>query len=271
MKIIKKSLLTICILALTICINSQNNQVLAANTAVMSAYPATGSYSVGTNFNIAIVVDGGGQTFNAAQAKIALTNLTVQSIQPGTCNFTYTQTPTVLNTSFAGAILGGSTTNCTVLTMTVSTLTAGNASLTFNTPEVVSDDGNGTLILQTVNNGAYTIISNPTPTPTVVASTAPTTAPTKKGNIPTSTPKVTTTPLPSVSPTVTPSSIPSLTPTPTPSPTRPLLVVSSPTSGGSSFFGQIVDLIKYGIAALIGFLIRPSSLRFVLSKFHPPI
>src|SRR5947209_20054927 len=89
-------------------------QAFAANGTIKVS-PGNGTYA--NSFTINMVIDGGGQSFNAAQAAIKLSqNLAVKDITLGNCNFSFIKTPSVDDLSFSGAILGGSVSNCTLYT-----------------------------------------------------------------------------------------------------------------------------------------------------------
>lgn len=154
--------LSLVLLAIPILFFVTSKNVNAVTTATLSANPDVGTYSSTTPFNIVITLDGGGQTFNAAQANISLKNLKVQSFQLGNCNFTFVKTPMKSSLNFAGAILGKSSKGCTVFTITVLPST-GLASLVMKNTEVLADDKHGTEILRTVTGGEYRIGSGPAP------------------------------------------------------------------------------------------------------------
>ena len=190
-------------------------------TANINASPAGGSLTISTPVAVNVVVNGGGQALNAAQATVAVSpNLTVSGLAAGNCNFSYTQTPTTGNPSFAGAILSSSSPSCTVYTLTLTPNAAGTGTITFTNGSVKAYSNNGE-ILSGVTNGSYAIAvpsSTPTPTSTPVPTFTPTPTP-----LPTATP----TPLPTNTPvpTSTPAPIPTSTPIPTPTP----VLLSAPT------------------------------------------
>ncbi len=224
----------------------------------IGASPASASAIVGSPFSIDIVVDGGGQAFNAAQATVtvspnlSVTGLSITPLASGGCNFTYTQTPTITNPSFAGAILATSSTLCKVYNLTLSPLSAGTGTITFTNASVKAYSDNSE-ILSSVINGSYPLTAPtptpvpPTPTNTPVpptATTAPTATPVPPTataipptptNTPTNTPvPPTATPVPPT-PTRTPTPVP---PTPTNTPTP--LPTSTPTPTGILLAAPIV-------------------------------
>jgi hypothetical protein len=177
-------------------------------TAMINTSPASGSITTGVPLTVNVVVNGGGQAFNAAQATVTVSpNLAITSLaSPATnaCNFTYTQTPTTANPSFAGAMLATSSQSCTVYTLTLTPLSAGTGTITFTNASVKAYSTNGE-ILQSVQNASYTLVApTPTPTPTPLPPTATPVPPT-----PTPTPTLTATPVP---PTPTPTATATLTP-----------------------------------------------------------
>lgn len=195
-------------------------------SATINTSPAGSSVTVGTSFTVDVSVNGGGQAFNAAQATVAVSaNLSITSLanpSSNACNFTYTQTPTTTNPSFAGAILSSSATSCTVYTLTLTPLSAGTGTITFTNGSVKAYSNNGE-ILSSVQNGSYTVTApTPTPTPTNTPTPTPTNTPT-----PTPTPTNTPSPTPTNTPTPTPTNTPVPTPTSTPTPT-PTPVIAAP-------------------------------------------
>src|SRR5437660_243341 len=89
-----------------------------ANTANISLSPTTGSF--GKPFTVSVIVNGGGDKFNAAQATVTIPDsIFIQNLITGDCNFSFLQTPTVSNASFSGVLLGSSLQKCTVYTMTL--------------------------------------------------------------------------------------------------------------------------------------------------------
>ncbi len=183
-------------------------------TAIISVAPYSGTYPVGQTFTVNLIVDGGGQTFNAAKADISLSsNLAIQTLTvtpqaSGGCNFTFVNnqhTPTAASPSFAGAILNGSSPSCIVYSLTVLVKASGVASITINNGSVKSYS-NSNEILNSVQSGTYNTGVTPTPTPTA---------------LPTATPTPIATP--------TPSAAPSLTPTPTASPVQPPAIDPQPS------------------------------------------
>lgn len=138
--------------------------------------PSSGSVTVGTPFTVAVSVANTGVAFNAARATVTVSdNLTITSIDttPATnaCpNFYWTKEPTTTGQSgptFAGAILGNSSTGCTLYTMTLTPTTAGNGTIAIANPSIKAYAGNHAELITGAQEGAsYTITAEATPTPT---------------------------------------------------------------------------------------------------------
>lgn len=183
-------------------------------TATINTIPSSANVTVGQIFNVDVVIDGGGQAFNAAQATVAVSsNLSIQSVtitasDSGGCNFIFVnknKTPTTTNSSFAGAILNGSSIKCTLYTLSLQAISTGTGTIFLTRASVKAFDTHNEILLSTLD-GTYTITSivSPTPTPTPISIPTPTSTP-----LPTNTP----TPLPTSIPTPLPTSIPTPTPT----------------------------------------------------------
>jgi len=136
----------------------------------IEASPSSNNVSVGTPFNVDINVNSASDSaFNAAQATVAVSsNLSITGIHNPTsnaCNLQYTKHPTPSNPSFAGAIFGGSSTGCTLYTMTLTPTATGTGTITFTNGSIKAYSDNSE-ILTGVQNGSFTIGDGPTPTPT---------------------------------------------------------------------------------------------------------
>ena len=151
-------------------------------TAKIMVEPEIGTVIPNQVFTADIVVDGGGQPFNAAQATIAVSSsLTVQAVSipdvnSGGCNLTFANqsaTPSVANLSFAGAILNGESQKCTVMTVTLRAGASGVGSIAISNSQVKSSDDNAEIFLAS-QNGTFTISSTPAnPIPQSVLSFSP--------------------------------------------------------------------------------------------------
>ncbi len=149
-------------------------------TATIAATPANGTFAVGQQFSVNVVINGNGQAFNAAESDISVSsNLTVNSLalvspSSGGCNFTFAtgaSTPTASNPSFSGAILNGSSEVCTLYTLTLTANALGSGGITFNNSSVKAYSDSSE-ILASAGNGSYTV-SAITPAPTIPTTPTP--------------------------------------------------------------------------------------------------
>ena len=128
--------------------------VFAAETS-MSFSPSSGSY--GKPFTINLVLDGHGDKFNAAQATIkASSQVKVQDITLGDCNFSFITTPTSKDLSFAGVILSSYAQKCTVYSAKVIPTEKGKADISI-TAGSVKRYGDAAEIFGSKQNAAYAI------------------------------------------------------------------------------------------------------------------
>jgi hypothetical protein len=113
-----------------------------AYSGAMSVSPTVGTYITNTKSTASVVLDGAGVAFNAAKATVDVSsNLSLQNLVIGDCNFAFVVTPTVANPSFAGVILGGSTKKCTLYTMTILPTKAGTGTITLSKASIKSYQG----------------------------------------------------------------------------------------------------------------------------------
>lgn len=218
----------------------------ATKTATININPSTLTVPVGGQFTVSLVIDGGGQEFNASQAKVTVSNnmsinsLTITPSGSGGCNFTFAnanKTPKVSNPSFAGAILKGLSANCTLYTMVLQTVSSGTATIDISKASVKLQSNSGEIFLS-AQNGIYNIIPATTPTPT---------------GAPTSTP--TPTAVPTTIPTLTPTTAPSPIPTPTPIVLLPPTIDSQP----SDTYQTLISLSGTKMAELTGIFVNGST------------
>ena len=117
--------------------------------------PHSGSYSTTRTLTSSIIVSSDTEEFNAAQATVAVSqNIKVTKLTPGNCHFTYVTKPTEMNPSFAGAILGGRSSSCTVYTLTLQPINTGVGSVTITNATIVSQSSNKSIKAITTN-GSY--------------------------------------------------------------------------------------------------------------------
>lgn len=161
-----------------------------ANTTI-GVNPSNASYKLGTSETISIVIDGHGDSFNAAQATVSISSkMLITGVTLGDCNFSFVKIPTITNLSFTGVILGSSSQKCTVYTVTVLPTVAGSGRIDFSNVSIKSSS-KAQEILNSVQNGNYSIASlangiisiTVTPTPSIqVPGTSLTTTSTTSGN-----------------------------------------------------------------------------------------
>jgi len=129
----------------------------SVNAASIAPSPDKGNYSEGQTFTTSIVVDGEGTAFNAAKVSITPSkNIQIQDITLGDCDFAFVNTPTFNNPSFTGVILGGSSTKCTVYTLTLKALNSGQEYLSLSNGSVKTYKKSSE-ILSSLKNGVYAI------------------------------------------------------------------------------------------------------------------
>ena len=191
----------------------------SVKTATISTSPSSETFFVDQEFSVDLVIDSGGDAFNAAQANVTVSNnlsiksLTITPASLGGCNFIFVnlrKTPTVSDPSFAGAILNGSSLRCNLYTLTLQGTTQGTGTIALRSGSVKSY-ANHNEILLSMQDGSYSITVPITPTPTAIPTPTPT---------PTPVPTVTPTPTPTVIPTPTETPIPLEVPTIDPMPSE---------------------------------------------------
>lgn len=162
------------LLPFVLCFLIQKTSIVYAAGASIQATPGQGSFA--KQFAVSLTIDGKGEKFNAAQADIHLSsNLAIQNLTTGDCNFSFLQTPSIENPSFSGVLLGDSLTKCTVYTMTVIPIQKGDASITIQKGNI-KRFGDAANIFSSPQNGNYTL------TGVVKASSQPTISQ-PKGNL----------------------------------------------------------------------------------------
>jgi len=143
----------------------------AANT-IMSVNPNSGSYTVGGPVRVDLIIDGHGDTFNAAQATTTLSNnLLLTDLTLGDCNFSFVETPTTSSPAFTGVLLGGSSQKCTVYTLTIMPISTGTGTVMLSNAKV-KEYKTAQDILASLQNGNYSL--NPSTNGATSISIAPT-------------------------------------------------------------------------------------------------
>jgi len=213
-----------------------NNTTQDASSATMAISPSTGTFNVGDSVTASLVIDGGGQAFNAAQATVNVTGpAIVQSLTPGDCGFSFAQAPTTSDPSFPGAILGASSMKCTVYTVTLRVTGSSPIGIALSDAAVL-DVARNSDILSSVTSATYNAnASTATPQPSATGATIPTVTPANTAT-PTGTPAATASGTPiaptatDVPPTNTPRSTDTATSTNTPTATATPSATATATS-----------------------------------------
>ena len=151
--------------------------VKAAGSATISFSPQSGTYQVGKPFSVNVMINGNGQSFNAASATVVIPpQLQISNLVLGDCNFAFINTPTTANPSFVGALLGRSSSNCTVYTVTFTPITTGSYTTSFGAvsvkqtgtaAELSGKEQFGTYTVSTSGNVINSIFSSK-PAPTAI-------------------------------------------------------------------------------------------------------
>lgn len=141
------------ILGILLC--NYTSSAYAANGTI-EVNPKNGSYQNGEIITSTIIINGGGENFNAAEASVAVSsNLSVQNLVLGDCDFAFVKTPSIQSLSFAGVILGGNTSSCTLYTVTLKPLMGESGYIFISDASIKSYNGAQEL-LKNVINSSYT-------------------------------------------------------------------------------------------------------------------
>lgn len=170
------SLVVLVVLGVSVPFLLPSNASAASAQATLAFSPAGGKHHVGTPFTTTLLITSS-PVFNTVGATVTTSpNLTLQSITPGTCGLGYVQSPTLKNPSFAGAIFGGSASNCSIYLLTLLPTSGGSGSITLTQATVIGLSG--LTLPVTLKSAAYTLRGQAlTPTPIATAATTTTTAP----------------------------------------------------------------------------------------------
>ncbi len=143
------------------------NLARAADGASLLFSPATGAFSVGSTFNVSVLVNTGGKSVNAVRADITFPASRLQVVNPsaGTSFVSiWVSQPTYSNTagtiSFQGGLPNpGIKTDAGVMsTITFRVTAPGTAKLVFTgTSQVLANDGQGTNILNAKGEANYSL------------------------------------------------------------------------------------------------------------------
>lgn len=178
-KMIYGIVLLVLALSVTLIILSLNSKKGAStNSGTISASPSSGPYAVGEEFNISIIVSGGGQAYTGFSANISTTNLTVVGM-PSVLQEAETEeelnavpsgeflawtiggdphySPLKLN--FTGGVKNSRTADLTIYTLTVKAPAVGTASINISNGHIyhLNEQSEQIDIIQSMVSGSYTI------------------------------------------------------------------------------------------------------------------
>ncbi|MBP7832760.1 MAG: hypothetical protein KA035_03245 [Candidatus Levybacteria bacterium] len=136
-----------------------------AQTATISVDPPSGVYSVGQKFAVTLSVNGASQEFSSAKAtvgtssQLSIDSVTLTPVSAGGCNFSFTNpdtTPNSMNPSFYGILPNGNKTECTLYTIILTAVEAGQGSVYINDASIFNNTGSVNILGKTIP-GVYTI------------------------------------------------------------------------------------------------------------------
>lgn len=154
----------------------------AAATASLSFSPSTGSYLVGSTFDVTVVLDTHEETVNTVEVNVTFPPDLLQVVKPaGGASFiqSWFSPPVFSNTEgtmrLIGGIAGGiKTSSGLVTTMTFRATSPGDAALAIiKSSKVLAHDGQGTDVLGTRGSAVYAIRVRPPEGPNISSPTNP--------------------------------------------------------------------------------------------------
>jgi hypothetical protein len=149
--------------------------------------PASGSYTPGQTFTVAVRVNPGGKSVNAVEASLKFNPaaLSVVSVsKEGSVFSLWTTEPAFSNSAGTITFGGGSpspfTAQSNIINVTFRTVAAGSGDLSVSSASILAADGQGTDVYARGVGGTYTIgaATTPTPPPTPTTPTPTPTTPT---------------------------------------------------------------------------------------------
>ncbi|MGA2417878.1 MAG: hypothetical protein ABSF55_01395 [Candidatus Staskawiczbacteria bacterium] len=138
------------------------NQMVYADTSILSASPALADSTVGAPFNVSVQINPANNKVCVVQGTLVLSNLACQSITIASGVMPQTA-PTCASPSFMLGIPGCSTAAQNLFSVSVSGTQAGQANLSFTGVDVI---GAGADVPSSAQGGAYSITPVPAPAPT---------------------------------------------------------------------------------------------------------
>ena len=145
--------------------------IVKAQEASLSIYPQTGSFTVGSTFDVSIFVNTGGEDINAVQVDLKFDPEILQVVTPTkelSSVEVWTFPPSFSNSKGTISLRGGfpsrgiNTSEGLISTITFEPISSGETILGFlDSSKVLLNDEKGTNILSSVNRGVYNIILSP--------------------------------------------------------------------------------------------------------------
>ncbi len=158
-------------------------QTTEAKGASLYLSPSSGTFKVGSTFDVSIFVNTGGESINAVEVNLKFDPKKVQITTPSTGKSfvsVWISQPTFSNIRGTASFRGGvpspgiNTSSALVSTVTFRTISPGDTAISIErSSRVLLDDGKGTDILTSLGKGNYKIIIPPAMGPLVSSSTHP--------------------------------------------------------------------------------------------------
>jgi hypothetical protein len=156
---------------------------LSASAATLSFSPSAGSYAVGKQFTVKVLVDPGSDSINAADGTVSFdaSTLSVVSVsKDGSAFSLWTADPKFSNTDGTVVFSGGTpspvSSKGTVVAITFKAKQAGTASVTVSKASILAADGKGTDVYTPADGATYAVTAAaaapPPPADTTEAATA---------------------------------------------------------------------------------------------------
>ncbi len=156
--------------------------VSSAQASTFSVSPSSGSYAVGSTFDVSVVMDTQGQSVNAVQMQLSFPPDKLQLVSPSVGSSViqiYTTPPRYDNNAGVVEIIGGipngiNVSNGLITKLTFRVRSLGSASLRFTgQSQALLNDGQGTNSLNNTSGGSYVLELPPSQGPIVVSETHP--------------------------------------------------------------------------------------------------
>lgn len=158
------------------------SQVHPVEAASFSIAPAGGTYTVGSTFDVSLLLDTERETINAIQAVVGFPPDKLQLVSPATSNSIiqlWTAPPQFNNQTGRVELQGGipkgvKLSNGLVLTLTFRVKSVGTAAVRFlDNSRILLHDGKGTDVLRDTSSAIYTLVLPPPAGPLVSSETHP--------------------------------------------------------------------------------------------------